>query len=112
MRVNREEIFGPVGTVIRVKDYEEALYVANDTPFGLSAGIATTSLKHANHFRANAQAGMVMVNLPDGRRRLPCTVRRPEGFQLRPARAGPLRGRVLYDGQDQLHPALNRSRRR
>jgi acyl-CoA reductase-like NAD-dependent aldehyde dehydrogenase len=64
MRVNREEIFGPVGTVIRVKDYEEALHVANDTPFGLSAGIATTSLKHANHFRANAQAGMVMVNLP------------------------------------------------
>jgi alpha-ketoglutaric semialdehyde dehydrogenase len=64
MRVNREEIFGPVGTVIRVKDYEEALHVANDTPFGLSAGIATTSLKHASHFRANAQAGMVMVNLP------------------------------------------------
>ena len=64
MRVNREEIFGPVGTVIRVKDYEEALHVANDTQFGLSAGIATTSLKHANHFRANSQAGMVMVNLP------------------------------------------------
>ena len=64
MRISREEIFGPVASVIRVKDYEEALSVANDTPFGLSAGICTTSLKHATHFKRNAEAGMVMVNLP------------------------------------------------
>ena len=64
MRINREEIFGPVASVIRVKDYEEALAMANDTEFGLSAGIATTSLKHATHFKRHAQAGMVMVNLP------------------------------------------------
>jgi len=64
MRIAREEIFGPVASVIRVKDYEEALAVANDTEFGLSAGIVTTSLKHATHFKRNAQAGMVMVNLP------------------------------------------------
>ena len=64
MRINREEIFGPVASVIRVKDYEEALMVANDTPFGLSAGIATTSLKYATHFKRHSQAGMVMVNLP------------------------------------------------
>jgi acyl-CoA reductase-like NAD-dependent aldehyde dehydrogenase len=64
MRVAQEEIFGPVATVIRVKDYLEALEVANDTQFGLSAGICTTSLKHANHFKRNAEAGMVMVNLP------------------------------------------------
>lgn len=64
MRVNREEIFGPVATVIRVKDYDEALSIANDTNFGLSAGIATTSLKHASDFKRNAEAGMVMVNLP------------------------------------------------
>ncbi len=64
MRISREEIFGPVAAVIRVKDYEEALAVANDTPFGLSAGIATTSLKYATHFKRNAEAGMVMVNLP------------------------------------------------
>jgi acyl-CoA reductase-like NAD-dependent aldehyde dehydrogenase len=50
--------------VIRVKDYEEALATANDTEFGLSAGIATTSLKHATHFKRHSQAGMVMVNLP------------------------------------------------
>ncbi len=64
MRINREEIFGPVATVIRVKDYDEALAVANDTPFGLSSGICTTNLKIATHFRDNSQAGMVMVNLP------------------------------------------------
>ncbi len=64
MRINREEVFGPVASVIRVADYDEALAVANDTPFGLSAGIATTSLRHATHFKRHAQAGMVMVNLP------------------------------------------------
>jgi aldehyde dehydrogenase (NAD+) len=64
MRISREEIFGPVAAVIRVKDYEEALAVANDTDFGLSAGIVTTSLKYATHFKRNAEAGMVMVNVP------------------------------------------------
>ena len=64
MRINQEEVFGPIASVIRVEDYEEALKVANDTPFGLSAGICTGSLKHATHFKANAEAGMVMVNLP------------------------------------------------
>ena len=64
MRINREEVFGPVASVVMVKDYDEALAVANDTPFGLSSGIVTTSLKHASHYRKNAQAGMVMVNLP------------------------------------------------
>jgi alpha-ketoglutaric semialdehyde dehydrogenase len=64
MRINREEVFGPVVSVIRVRDYDEALAVANDTVFGLTAGIATTSLKHAAHFKRHAQVGMVMVNLP------------------------------------------------
>lgn len=64
MRINREEIFGPVASVVRVKDYDEALAVANDTDFGLSSGICTTSLKYAADFRRNAEAGMVMVNLP------------------------------------------------
>ena len=64
MRINREEIFGPVATVIKVDSYDEALAVANDTPFGLSSGIYTQSLKSANDFRRKSQAGMVMVNLP------------------------------------------------
>lgn len=64
MRINQEEIFGPVAAVIKVKDYDEALAVANSTPFGLSAGIVTTSLKHATHFKRNSESGLVMVNLP------------------------------------------------
>src|SRR4051812_39407431 len=64
MRINREEIFGPVASVIKVRDYDEALAVANDTPFGLSSGIVTTSLKHASHFKRHTQSGLVMVNLP------------------------------------------------
>lgn len=64
MRINREEIFGPVASVLRARDYDHALDLANDTEFGLSAGICTSSLKHATDFRRAAQAGMVMVNLP------------------------------------------------
>jgi aldehyde dehydrogenase (NAD+) len=64
MRISREEIFGPVAAVIRAKNYDEALALANDTEFGLSAGICTTSLKYATHFKRNSEAGMVMVNLP------------------------------------------------
>jgi alpha-ketoglutaric semialdehyde dehydrogenase len=64
MRVNQEEIFGPVASTIRVNDYDEALSVANGGEFGLSAGIVTTSLKYARHFQRYVRAGMVMVNLP------------------------------------------------
>ncbi|ALJ16153.1 aldehyde dehydrogenase family protein [Sphingopyxis macrogoltabida] len=64
MRINREEVFGPLVSTVRVKDYDEALAVANQGDFGLSAGIVTTSLARARHFRRNVRAGMVMVNLP------------------------------------------------
>ncbi|WP_218642034.1 aldehyde dehydrogenase family protein [Burkholderia sp. SRS-W-2-2016] len=64
MRIYREEIFGPVLAVLKVADYEAALAAAEDTPFGLSAGIVTTSLKHAEDFKRRSSAGMVMVNLP------------------------------------------------
>ncbi|RQH06997.1 aldehyde dehydrogenase family protein [Paraburkholderia dinghuensis] len=62
MRINREEVFGPVASVVKVKDYDEALAEANNTRFGLSAGICTTSLKYAAHFKRHVQAGMVMIN--------------------------------------------------
>jgi acyl-CoA reductase-like NAD-dependent aldehyde dehydrogenase len=64
MRINNEEVFGPVASTVRVKDYEEALAVANDGDFGLSAGIVTTSLKYARDFQRRVRSGMVMVNLP------------------------------------------------
>ena len=64
MRINGEEVFGPVVSTVRVRDYEEALAIANRGQFGLSAGIVTNSLMHSRHFRRNVRAGMVMVNLP------------------------------------------------
>lgn len=64
MRINQEEIFGPVATTIKAADLDEALAIANETPFGLSAGLCTTSLKAATQFKRESRAGMVMVNLP------------------------------------------------
>lgn len=63
-RINAEEVFGPVMSVIRVADYDEALAAANASTMNLSAGIVTTSLAEAAHFRRHSRAGMVMVNLP------------------------------------------------
>ena len=64
MRISREEIFGPVASVIPADNYEHALAMANDSEFGLASGICTTSLKFATHFKRHMQAGMVMVNVP------------------------------------------------
>ena len=64
MRINREEIFGPCGSVIKADDFDHALSIANDTQFGLTAGICTQSLKLAREFKRQAEVGMVMVNLP------------------------------------------------
>jgi aldehyde dehydrogenase (NAD+) len=62
--INQEEVFGPVVSVVKIKDYEEGLAHSNSGNFGLSAGIVTTSLKHARHYQRNVKAGMVMINLP------------------------------------------------
>ena len=64
MQINRDEMFAPLAAVIKVDSYEEALHTVNDTNFGLTAGIVTTNLARATHFRRNAQSGCVMVNLP------------------------------------------------
>ena len=103
MRINREEIFGPVASVIKVDSYEEALATANDTSFGLSSGIFTTSLKAASHFRKNTAAGLAMVNLATAGRRLSRAVRRPQRLKLWRARARPSGGRILHDDQDRLY---------
>jgi len=63
-QVNREELFAPIACVIKVDSYEEALATVNDTRFGLTAGIVTSSLARASHFRRNAKTGCVMINLP------------------------------------------------
>lgn len=63
-RINNEEVFGPVVSVVKIKNYEEGLELSNSIDFGLSAGIVTSSLKHARHYQRNVKAGMVMINLP------------------------------------------------
>ena len=62
--INREEVFGPVLSVVRASDYDEAVAIANASTMNLSAGICTTSLARSSHFRRASKAGMVMVNLP------------------------------------------------
>lgn len=64
MRINNEEVFGPVVSTVRAKDYEEALAIANRGDFGLSAGIVSNDAAKIRDFRKNIRAGMVMVNLP------------------------------------------------
>jgi len=64
MRINREEMFAPLTSVIRVGSYDEALSVVNDTNFGLTSGIVTRSLARATDFRRKARTGVVTINLP------------------------------------------------
>ena len=64
MRINREEMFAPITCVMKADSYDEALAIANDSAFGLTAAIMTRNLARASHFRANMRAGCVMVNLP------------------------------------------------
>ena len=63
-RINNEEVFGPVVSIVKIKSYDEGLDLCNAGNFGLSAGIVTSSLKYARHFQRNVKAGMVMINLP------------------------------------------------
>lgn len=64
MKINQEEMFGAIACVIKVKDYEEAIEVLNDTEFGLSGGIITNDLNKTMRFKHEAQIGNVMINLP------------------------------------------------
>lgn len=63
MRVNQEEMFGPITCVLKVADFDEAVAVSNGTPFGLTAGIVTRSLARARAFQERSRSGCVMVNL-------------------------------------------------
>lgn len=82
MQLNRHESFGPIASVIKVADLDEAIAVANDCDFALSAGIATQNLRAAEQFRRNSKAGMVMVNAPTAglEYHVPLGGRAPSGF--------------------------------
>ena len=64
MTIYKEEIFGPVLAIVRVKDYSEALQLINDHEFGNGTAIFTQSGEAARHFCHNVQVGMVGVNVP------------------------------------------------
>jgi acyl-CoA reductase-like NAD-dependent aldehyde dehydrogenase len=64
MRIAQEEIFGPVLAVMKAADGADALRIANQIPFGLSASIQTSSLTHAFDFIHASQAGLLTINLP------------------------------------------------
>ena len=64
MTIAREEIFGPVLAVMRAKDFDDAMRIANNIPFGLSSSIQTTNLSRVFEYVYRAEAGLLTVNLP------------------------------------------------
>ena len=62
--IAQEEIFGPVLAIMRARDFEDAMRIANNIPFGLSASIQTTNLSRVFEFVYRAEAGLLTVNLP------------------------------------------------
>lgn len=64
MRVAQEEIFGPVLAVIKARSFDEAMHIANDTEFGLSASVQTQDVSRVFEFVKGIRAGLVAVNLP------------------------------------------------
>ena len=62
MTISREEIFGPVLATIEFADIDEAIAKANDTPYGLAAGVWTRDVKKAHYVARKLQAGTVWIN--------------------------------------------------
>ena len=62
--IAQEEIFGPVLAILRARDFEDAMRMANAIPFGLSSSIQTTNLSRAFQYIYRAEAGLLTVNLP------------------------------------------------
>lgn len=62
MRIHREEAFGPVATLYRADDLDEAVLIANDTPFGLSSNVWTRDEAEIDRFVRDLEAGSVYVN--------------------------------------------------
>ena len=100
MRVVREEIFGPVLVAMRWRDVDDLVAKANDSPYGLSAGVWTNDLRQAHRIAAAIKAGTVWVNcynLTDPG----VAVRRLQGVRLGP-RDGPPGPRGVHRDQERL----------
>jgi 4-guanidinobutyraldehyde dehydrogenase/NAD-dependent aldehyde dehydrogenase len=66
MKIAREEIFGPVLSVIAFDDVEEAVHIANDSVYGLAAAVWTSNLSRAHRVAKDLRAGSVWINQYDG----------------------------------------------
>ncbi len=109
MSVVREEIFGPVVVAQRFEDLDEVAKMANDTAFGLGAGVWTKDVSAMHQPRVQDQIGHRVGQLPrDDRYR--AALRRLQGIGPRP-RTGPAGPRRLPGNQDGHHPALTADRR-
>ena len=64
MTIAKEEIFGPVLAIMKAKDFEDAMRIANNIPFGLSSSIQTTNLSRTFEYIYRSEAGLLTVNLP------------------------------------------------
>jgi aldehyde dehydrogenase (NAD+) len=64
MRIAREEIFGPILSVLRAKDFDEAMQIANDTEYGLSSSIFTNDAARIFRFVDEIETGMTHINSP------------------------------------------------
>lgn len=81
-RCNQHESFGPIASVVKVEDLDEAIHAANGCEYKLSSGVVTTNLRNAEQFRRASQAGMVMVNTPTAglEYHVPLGGRAPSGY--------------------------------
>ncbi len=66
MRIAQEEIFGPVLSIIVVRDFDEAVEAANRVPYGLSSSLFTSDLQRALSFVERTEVGLTHVNIPTG----------------------------------------------
>ena len=80
MRIAQEEVFGPVLAVMKAKDFEDAMRIANNIPFGLSASIQTTNISRMFEFIYGMQAGLFTVNLPSAGVEYQLTLRWHQGI--------------------------------
>jgi len=62
MKIAREEVFGPVVSIIPYEDDEDAIRIANDTPYGLASYVSSTDMEHARRVASRLRTGMVHIN--------------------------------------------------
>ena len=110
MTIAQEEIFGPVLAVMRAKDFEDAMRIANNIPFGLSSSIQTTNLSRRIRVHLPRRGRPADRQSAERGRRVSASLRRHQGFQLRAQRTGPGGHGILQRLQNHLSEILSSCR--